>query len=171
LPDRAVIAFRKTSPKTYAPKSVLSLDTNERSLDGVLIREGSGAAVRAEFPDVAIIQQRHHDRRKRLQKKKANDRRTSRTLCKREGHREHHRVEYRLHEVADSILSFAKNQESAIVLEDLRGIRHKKSKDMNRRLSMWPRRKLHQIIEYKAEDMGIPIVKVDPRYSSKKCPI
>jgi putative transposase len=171
LPDRVIIAFRRTPPKPYAPKSVLSLDTNERSLDGVFLREGSSTAVRAEFPDVAIIQQRHHDRRKRLQKKKANDRRTARTLCKREGQREHHRIEYRLHQVANTILSFAKSQESAIVLEDLTGIRHKKSKDLNRRLSTWPRRELHRLIEYKAEDKGIPIIKVDPRYSSKKCPM
>jgi IS605 OrfB family transposase len=171
LPDRVVIAFRKISPKPYAPKSVLSLDTNERSLDGVLIRKDYGAPIIAEFSDVAIIQQRHHDTRKRIQKKKANDRRTARALCKREGQREHHRVEYRLHQVANTILSFAKSQESAIVLEDLRGIRHKKGKDMNRRLSMWPRRELHRIIEYKAEDNGIPIVKVDPMYSSRRCPI
>jgi putative transposase len=171
LPDKVIIAFRRISPKPYAPRSVLSLDTNERSLDGVFIREGAGAAVRAEFPDVAIIQQRHHDRRKRLQKKKANDRRTARALCKREGQREHNRVEYRLHEVAGAILSFAESRESAIVLEDLTGIKHKKNKDLNRRLSMWPRRELHRIIEYKAEDDGIPIIKVDPRYSSRKCPI
>jgi putative transposase len=171
LPDKVVIAFRNIPPKPYAPRSVLSLDTNERSLDGVFIIEGSSAPIKAEFPDVAIIQQRHHDRRKKLQKKKANDRRTARALCKREGQREHHRVEYRLHHVANTILSFAKRQESAIVLEDLTGIRHKKGKDMNRRLSMWPRRELHRIIEYKAEDKGIPIIKVDPRYSSRKCPI
>jgi IS605 OrfB family transposase len=171
LSDRVIIAFRRETPNPYAPKSVLSLDTNERSLDGVFIGEGSSASVRAEFPEVAVIQQRHHDRRKRLQKKKANDRRTARALCKLEGKREHHRVEYRLHQVANAILSFAKSQESAIVLEDLTGIRHKKSKEMNRRLSMWPRRALHRIIEYKAEDEGIPIIKVDPGYSSKKCPI
>jgi putative transposase len=171
LPDKVAIAFRRISPKPYTPKSVLSFDTNERSLDGVFIKEGSSTAVRAEFPDVAIIQQRHHDRRKRLQRKKANDRRTARALCKREGKREHRRVEYRLHEVANTILSFVKSQVSAIVLEDLTGIRHKRGKDMNRRLSMWPRRELHRIIEYKAEEEGIPIIKVDPRNSSRKCPI
>jgi len=171
LPYKVIIAFRRETPKLYAPKSVLSLDTNERSLDGVFLRKGSSVAVRAEFPDVAIIQQRHHDRRRKLQKKKANDRRSARALCKREGKREHNRVEYRLHEVANVVLSFAESQVSAIVLEDLTGIRHKKGKDMNRRLSMWPRRELHRIIEYKAEERGIPIVKVDPRYSSRKCPI
>ncbi|MBU0684406.1 MAG: transposase, partial [Candidatus Thermoplasmatota archaeon] len=62
-------------------------------------------------------------------------------------------------------------KKSAIVLEDLTGIQFKRGKDMNRRLSLWPRRKLHQIIEYKAQWRGIPVVKVDPRYSSRKCPM
>jgi putative transposase len=41
---------------------------------------------------------------------------------------------------------------------------------MNRRLNLWPRRKLHSIIEYKAHWRGIPVVKVNPSYSSRKCP-
>jgi putative transposase len=36
---------------------------------------------------------------------------------------------------------------------------------------MWPRSKLHRFIEYKAQWKGIPVVKVDPRYSSRRCPI
>ncbi len=173
FPDRVIIAFRKGVPAPYVPASVLSLDTNESSLDGVFVdvRSRAAVAVKAEFPDVAIIQQRHHDRRRRLQKKKAHDRRTSGDLCKREGKREHHRVEYRLHHVANTVISFAESEKSAVVLEDLTGIRYKRGKDMNRRLSLWPRRKLHQIIEYKARWRGIPVVKVDPRYSSRKCPI
>ena len=170
--DRVIITFRKCVPALYIPASVLSLDTNERSLDGVFVDSGSEASVsvKAEFPDVAIIQQRHHDRRRRLQKKKAHDRRTARNLCKREGTREHHRIEYRLHQVADAVLSFAEDKKSAVVLEDLTGIRYKRGKDMNRRLSLWPRRKLHSIIEYKAQWRGVPVFKVDPRNSSRKCP-
>ena len=149
LPDRVIVVFRKAAPRPYAPDSVLSLDTNERSLDGLFVEGDVAKAVKAEFPEVAIIQQRHHDRRKRLQKKKAHDRRTTRNLCRREGRREHHRIDYRLHQVANSILKFAEERRSAIVLEDLKGMRTKRSKELNRRLSMWPRRKLHQIIEYK----------------------
>jgi putative transposase len=85
--------------------------------------------------------------------------------------REHRRIESRLHQVANSVLSFAENNKAGIVLEDLTGIRYKRNKDLNRRLRMWPRRNLHQIIEYKAQWRGIPVVKVDPRYSSRKCPI
>jgi len=171
LLDRVIVTFRKGAPKPYTPDSVISLDTNERSLDGVFAKDDNIKAVKAEFPDIAMIQQQHHDRRRRLQKKKAHDRRTSRNLCRREGAREHHRIDYRLHEVANAVISFAEHQRSAVVLEDLRGIRSKRSKELNRRLSMWPRRKLHQIIEYKAQWRGIPVVKVDPRNSSRTCPI
>jgi putative transposase len=176
LPDRVIVAFRKEFPRLIAASSVLSLDTNERSLDGIFVERGrkgdtSCVQVKATFPEVAMIQQRHHERRRKLQKKKAHDRRLTRVLCGREGAREHHRIDYRLHRIANAVLEFAEDHKSAIVLEDLRGVRPSKSKDLNRRLSLWPRRKLHQIIEYKAAWKGIPVIKVDPRYSSRKCPI
>jgi len=171
LPNRVIVAFRKNAPRQYAPESVLSLDTNERSLDGVFVGGDVAKVVKAEFSEVAIIQLRHHDRRKRLQKKKARDRRISRGLCRREGTREHHRIECRLHQVANAVLKFAEERRSAIVLEDLKGFKSKRSKELNRRLSMWPRRKLHQIIEYKAQWRGVPVIKIDPRNSSRTCPI
>ena len=171
LPEKVVVTIRKRVPKPYTPESVLSLDTNERSLDGVLVKEDRVAAiVKAEFPEVSIIQSMHHEKRKRLQKKKSHDRRTAKKLCGREGMREHHRIDYRMHEVANSVLSFAEERKSMIVLEDLSEIRPRMGKSMNRRISIWPRRKLHQIIECKAAWKGIPVVKVDPRYSSRKCP-
>ncbi len=172
LPDRVIIVFRKSPPKSYIPETALSLDTNERSLDGVLLSKGESAPVQAAYTDVAIIQARHHDRRKRLQKRKAHDRRTSRRLCRREGKREHHRIEYRMHQVANAVLGFAEEHKSTIVLEDLSGMTaRKRGKSLNRRLSSWPRRKLHNIIEYKAAWMGVPIIKVDPYNSSRRCPI
>jgi len=172
FPDKVIVTFRKHPPELYAYESIVSLDTNERSLDGVLANEDKIVAiVRAEFPDVSVIQSVHNDRRRKLQKKKSHDRRTAKRLCAREGIREHHRIDYRMHEVANTVLSFAEEQRSMIVLEDLGEIRPRMSKRMNRRISIWPRRKLHQIIEYKAAWRGIPVVKVDPRYSSRKCPV
>jgi putative transposase len=171
LPDRVVITFRKTEPRPYVPESVISLDTNERSLDGVFVQDGKGVPVKAPFPEVAMIQQRHHDRRKRLQKKKSHDRRTSRRLGRREGKREHDRVEYRMHQVANAVLDFAEERKAAIVLEDLKGVfKPRANKPLNRRLSMWPRRTLHRFIEYKARWRGVTVLKVDPRNSSRKCP-
>ncbi len=172
FPDRVVITFRKMEPRPYVPESVVSLDTNERSLDGVFVSEGEGVPVKAYFPQVAAIQQTHHDRRKRLQKKKSHDRRTSRRLCRREGKREHDRVECRIHQVANAVIDFAEENKAAIVLEDLKGVfKPREDKALNRRLSMWPRRKLHQFIEYKALWRGVTVLKVDPRNSSRKCPV
>ncbi len=164
--------FRKSPPISYIPETVLSLDTNERSLDSVFMSEVGSVPIRAAYPDVAIIQARHHDRRKRLQKRKAHDRRTSRWLCRREGKREHHRIEYRMHQVANAVLGLAEEHKSTIVLEDLNGmIGRKRGKSLNRRLSSWPRKMLHDFIEYKAAWIGVPVIKVDPYNSSRRCPI
>ncbi len=172
LPDRVIIAFRKGEPKPYEPETAVSLDTNERSLDGVFVNGGVCTPSRVLFPEVAEIQARHHDRRRRFQKKKAHDRRTARRLCEREGRRERHRIQYRMHQVANAVLNFAEENRSAVVLEDLKGFsKTTRDKAMNRRLSLWPRRKLHQFIEYKAAWRGVPVVKVDPYNSSRRCPI
>ena len=174
MPDRVLICFRREAPKPYTPKAALSLDTNEGSLDGIFVkaRRKRVVPIKVDFSDIPIIQQRHHDRRKRLQKKKAHDRRTSRRLGAREGKREHNRVEYRLHQVADAVLDFAEANHSSVILEDLTGLRpNKGGKAFKRRISSWPRGKLHQIIEYKSQWRGIPLVKVDPRNSSRTCPI
>jgi len=74
--------------------------------------------------------------------------------------------------VANAVLDFAEENKAAIVLEDLKGVfKPRKDKRLNRRLSMWPRRKLHCFIEYKAKWREIPVLKVDPRNSSRKCPM
>lgn len=171
MPDRVLICFRREAPKPYVAESALSLDTNEGSLDGIFVKDGAGAPIKADFRAVAIIQQRHHDRRVRLQKKKAHDRRTSRRLCAREGRREHHRVEYRMHQVADAVLDFAEANHSTVIIEDLTGIRPRGGRSLKRRISSWPRRELHRIMECKSQWRGIPLVKVDPRNSSRTCPI
>jgi putative transposase len=173
MPDRVLICFRREAPRPYTPKAALSLDTNEGSLDGIFVkaRRKKVVPIKVDYSDIPVIQQRHHERRKRLQKKKAHDRRTSRNLCFREGRRERHRVEYRLHQVADAVLEFAETNRSSIILEDLTGLGPKGGKALKRRISSWPRRRLHQMIEYKSQWRGIPLVKVDPRNSSRTCPI
>ncbi len=174
LPDRVVVTFRKEPPGRIAASSIISLDTNEGSLDGIFVDaldDGRATSLKSDFRDIPIIQRRHHDRRKRLQKKKPNDRRTSRRLCRREGKKEHDRISYRIHQVANAVVGFAEERHSVIVLEDLNGMKPRYNKALNRRLSLWPRRMLHHCIEYKAAWKGIPVTKVDPRYRSRRCPI
>jgi putative transposase len=167
----AVLVLEVEVPKPYRPQALLALDTNERSLDGVLVEPELSKPVVVPFPDVASIQHRHFVRRRRIARKKANDRRVGRRLLRREGRREHRRVVQRLHLLTKMLVAEARDRAAALVLEDLRlpqgGGRGRR---MRRRLSSWPQRELHRQLEYKAEEQGVPVIKVNPRNTSKTCP-
>jgi putative transposase len=169
--DRAVLIVEKEAPPPYEPRALLALDTNERSLDGVLVDAQRATPVRVPYPEVASVQHRHFVRRRRLGRKKAHDRRVGRRLGGREGRRERHRVRQRLHLVSKGLVEEAKAQGAAIALEDLHLPPTGGSKrSTRRRLSSWPWRELHRQIAYKAEEQGVPVVYVNPRNSSKTCP-
>ncbi len=53
LPDRVIVAFRKENRKPCTPGSVVSLDTNERSLGGVFVTREASRPVKAAFPEWA----------------------------------------------------------------------------------------------------------------------
>ena len=82
------------------------------------------------------------------------------------------------HTISKRIVSKAKARNSAIVLEDLSGIRERTTagrkqqrarRATNRRLSNWSFYQLRQFIEYKALMAGVPVMKVDPAYTSQTC--
>lgn len=170
-PGRAVVIVEKEIPDPYAPASLVALDTNETSLDGVVLRGEKAVPVTIPYSEVRRIQQVHFQRRRMLGRKKAHDRRVGKRLGGREGRREHHRIEQRLHLISKGIVQEAASQRATIVLEDLHlpkgGGRGRK---MRRRLSSWPQRELHRQIEYKAEERGVPLLWVNPSYTSKTCP-
>src|SRR3989442_403560 len=121
---------------------------------------------------VAENQSRHFRRRRRLARAKAQDRRVQRRLLARESARERRRVKQRLHLVSKRLVQFALASKSAIVLENLKlPSLHGRSRRMNRRLSSWPNREIHRQIEYKAALRGVPVIKVNPAWTSKTCPV
>ena len=171
MPDRIIIAFRKEAPIPFQPEGLLALDTNESSLDGVHARAGKTEYVRARFPEVRHIQSLYFRRRRKLAKKKPHDARIRRRLLHTEGSRERRRVKQRLHILSKGIVAEAAKQRCVLVLEELsipklRG----RSRRMNRRLSVWPQAELHRQIEYKARWIGVPVLKIDPRNTSRRCP-
>ena len=171
LPGRVVICVRKRPPKPYEKKGVLALDTNESSVDGILADENEPRMVSAHFREVPIIQRTHFSRRRRIGKKKAHDCRVSRRLLAREGQRERARVQQRLHALSSTLVKVAVDLRVAIALEDLRVPGpSSSSRRLNRRLSSWPRSELHRQIAYKALAAGVPIIKVNPAWTSKTCP-
>ena len=161
---------KETSP-VLKPVAAIALDTNETSLDGVAVADGGAVLVTIPFPDVRVVQATHFRRRRRLARKKAHDRRVMRRLVGREGRRERNRIKQRLHLVSKGLVATAEERRAAIVLEDLKMPQGGGSgRRMRRRLSSWPQGELHRQIEYKALAAGVPVIKVDPRFTSKTCP-
>ncbi len=168
---KVVLVIEKQAQVPYAPTSIIALDTNERSLDGITLSASNCTPITVPFPDVSIVQHRHFVRRRKIAVKKRRDRRVGRRLLSKEGKRENSRVSQRLHLISNGLVKAAEEAQAAIVLEDLRLPRGGgRGKRMRRRLSSWPHRELHRQIEYKAEERGVPVIKVDPRYTSKTCP-
>jgi len=172
VPGSIIVVVRQEAPLPYEPRSAIALDTNEDSLDGVIAGRDSPALLTIPLDGVRNVQATHFRRRRKLAQRKARDRRVARRLLRREGRRERNRVRQRLHNVSKSLIEFAQADHSAIVLEDLTlhgaGGRSRK---MNRRLSSWPRGLIHHLIEYKAALAGVPVIKVNPAWTSKTCPV
>ncbi len=180
---RIVLIYAQVPPEQYVAKSIVALDTNEASMDGVEVHPEGASYVRVHFPEIPRIQWRHMGRRQYLGRKKAHDRRLSRRLLNREGRRERNRVRSRLHEITRTLINQLAASESARVLEDLSSLRtprrrgstsgHRppfRSRKLRRRLSSWPRGELHRQLTYKAQDRGVPIIWVDPYLTSRTCP-
>ncbi|MEK6988411.1 MAG: transposase, partial [Candidatus Thermoplasmatota archaeon] len=171
VPGKVIVVVRKEAPKAYEPEAAIALDTNEDSLDGVMAAADEARLLSVSLGGVRRVQATHFRRRRRLARKKANDRRVRRRLLGREGRHERNRVKQRLNLVSKRLVQAAKEVRAAIVLEDLtlHGAGGR-SRRMNRRLSSWPRREIHRQIEYKAALEGVPVIKVNPAYTSKTCP-
>lgn len=75
------------------------------------------------------------------------------------------------HKISSKLIKEAKKQNAGIVMEDLKGIRKtkKQAKSFKYSLHSWSFYQLGTFIEYKAKLLGIPVIKIDPRYTSQQC--
>jgi len=133
----------------------------------------------------------YYRKRRRIQRRFCNDQRKSTEIQNKYRRNEKNRTEAILHKVSKQIVENAKGKKLGIILEDLKeirkGINRKKrgvnsfngkeqwisihTKSLKRRLNTWSFRKLQSFIEYKAKWEGVPVSYVDPRYTSRKCPV
>jgi putative transposase len=74
------------------------------------------------------------------------------------------------HCISKSIISKCLRHSLAVGLEDLKGIRKRTVRKTQRdKHNAWAFYQLRLFIEYKAKLQGIPVVAVDPRYTSQSC--
>jgi len=75
------------------------------------------------------------------------------------------------HKISRKVVDYALKHNAGIVLEDLSGIRNtkKQAKSFRYSLHSWSFYQLGSFIEYKAKLLGVPVVKIDPAYTSQQC--
>jgi len=156
------ITIEKEIPK-ISPCNVLAVDLGEKVIATVC---GSFDNRRPHFygKNVRGIRRHYAWLRKRLGNKKALK------TIKKIKDTEKRKVSDQLHKISRNIVDLAKQHNALIVLGDLTGIRkHGRGKRMNRIVGSMPYFKLSQMIEYKAEWYGLPIIRVKEHDTSKTC--
>jgi len=75
------------------------------------------------------------------------------------------------HAMAKRLVACAKDTKAALVLEDLTHIRSRTTvrKGQRNKQASWSFRQLREFIVYKAKRIGVPVVFVDPRNTSRTC--
>lgn len=114
------------------------------------------------------LRSRYDKVRKRLQQKGTK---SSRRLLKKRKRKEHRFAKDVNHRIAKRIVLTAKDTDRGIALENLKGIRSRITvrKKQRRQHNSWAFNQLGQFIEYKAQLVGVPVVHVDPRNTSRTC--
>jgi putative transposase len=185
------LVFSKTA-EIAEPKNYMAYDMNERSIDGVHMKEDGELIV--ESHDLSRVSEARHgyfERVRRTQTKYAGDRRIAKKVQRKWFTNQNNKVNTMLHQVSSAIVRQAKTREQGIILEDLKHIRNainrkvlgvnsfngktqrisRYSKRLKRRLNSWSFRKLQGFIEYKALWEGVKVVKVSPRNTSRVCAV
>jgi putative transposase len=116
------------------------------------------------------VRRKHNLQRKRLQRKGTKGaKKKLRRVSKKEARfrrQENHRI-------SKEIVETARRTGRGIACEDLAGIRGRvtaRGGDARNRLSGWSFHQLSSFLAYKAQIAGVPVVHVDPAYTSQTCP-
>ncbi len=105
-----------------------------------------------------------------------NDHRIRKKVYGKLGKRQADRIRQRIHRMSKSIVNYAKKNKTAIIFEDLKGIRklyrkgNGQGNKFRRKLNSWSFYELERQTSYKAAWDGVPFYKIDPRCTSTLCP-
>ncbi len=113
-------------------------------------------------------------KRQRIQRLSKLKPKTSEKLLKKYSCREKNRVKDFLHKLTTTIAKELKELRSGAILENLRSIKGRVlngSRRSNRMLSKWNARDFQFMLEYKLLWNGLPVKYINPRNSSRTCPL
>jgi putative transposase len=119
---------------------------------------------------VDAVRRKHNLQRKRLQRKGTKGAKKKLVRVSKKEARFRRQEDHR---ISKEIVETAKRTGRGIACEDLAGIRARvtaKGGDARNRLSGWSFHQLYSFLAYKAQIAGVPVVQVDPAYTSQTCP-
>jgi IS605 OrfB family transposase len=166
------IQVKSDSPPPAPTEKTLGVDLGRRDIAVTSEDE------RFSGEQTTKIRDHYAKQRTSLQKKASKGTRSRRRRCRQLQHRlsgrERRFQRHVNHEVSRQIVDAAKVSGAAIVLEDLSGIRQRtngqpRNKTQRRRANSWAFYQLRQFLDYKAQVAGIPLILVNPAYTSKTC--
>jgi putative transposase len=147
------------------PRQFIGVDRNTTGHIAVTANLNTGKI--EKFGKKAIhIHRKYKNIRKRLQKEGK--------FCelKKTKSRESNIVRDLNHKISRKIVDMAKDQNAALIFEDLKGIlttSKRQFKSFKYALHSWSFYQLQQFVEYKAKLLGVPVLYVDPAYTSQDC--
>ena len=168
-PNSISISVRK-EVKEIIPENIIGIDRNLRN---VTISNGSQSIMYKTNKLLSIKENTSHV----ISSFKRFDVRMKKSFQHRLGNRRSRRIRQHLHKISKDIVNRAVESQSMIVFEDLKGIRklyrkgNGQGNKYRRRLNSWSFYELQRQVTYKAEWEGIPVLFVDPKGTSKLCPI
>ncbi|MEM1555860.1 MAG: transposase [Candidatus Bathyarchaeia archaeon] len=169
LTEKELIITVKKDVEPKADKWA-SFDVNLTNVTALI----DGEVKRYDLRELYHIHRVYEVKRQRIQKLSKIRPLTSKKLLKKYSRREKSRAKDFMHKLTTSIARELKEKNCGAILEDLKGIKKRilnGSKDMNRKLSKWNARTFQFMLEYKLKWLNLPVKYVDPKNSSKACPV
>ena len=166
---------RRRDGKFFLMVSVVLPDAEELKATDVLGVDLGLAIIAADsdgnkYSGTGLNKVRHRNRALRRKLQKNGTKSAKRLLKKRSGKESRFQRDVN-HVISKQIVSLAKRTGRAIAIEELTGIRGRirAMKSERAKLHSWAFSQLGQFLSYKAELAGVPLVKVDPHYTSQRC--
>jgi putative transposase len=158
-----IICANTPCKEPFSAKRVIGVDRNAVGNIAVVADMKNGKVFKLGI-DPAGTKRCFRGRRGNLQKEKKY------TLLKKIRRKQSRRMTYENHRVSKTVVDYAARHRRAIVLEDLKGVNTKGSKIRKySEKNQWAFAQLAGFIEYKAALRGVPVIYVDPAYTSQRC--
>jgi IS605 OrfB family transposase len=165
---RRMYAKWKRQIRGYIDAKVIAVDVNENA-----IVYGNDDFIERFETNEGIIRTRYFLKRRRIQSRIRGKWLRARLLEKYRS-REWRRIKEIYHKAVKRIIDKAKEADvKIIIMEDLKHLNRKNtgSKELNGRLHRWSYSRFQKILEYQAKLCGLHVKYINPRGTSKTCPI